>query len=282
MAINGILEVTAELCTACHTCELECALAHSKSETLADAAMSPEHVYSRMILHQHEETTIPMPCRHCIDAPCIKVCPTPAMSREGLNGPVVLNLRKCIGCNACVMVCPYGVIQNIPGRVGLMKCDLCKARLEQDEIPACAASCPTDAIRFTEVDLISEKKRETVARKFGKSVWQFKIDAEACTGCMLCAKKCPYEAITGEKKEAHTIHNDKCVNCGVCFAVCKFDAVLKLSAEDIIPCAECGEPVGAGTHMDSIKTKITVDEELLGLCPSCRRKRISALQTVAQ
>lgn len=46
-----------------------------------------------------------------------------------------------------------------------------------------------------------------------------------CTGCTICAKKCPVDAIEGEKKKLHTIDTDLCIKCGVCYEVCKFNAV---------------------------------------------------------
>lgn len=46
-----------------------------------------------------------------------------------------------------------------------------------------------------------------------------------CTGCVICAKRCPTQAIAGEKKAKHIIDQQKCIKCGVCLEVCKFDAV---------------------------------------------------------
>jgi NADH-quinone oxidoreductase subunit F len=48
---------------------------------------------------------------------------------------------------------------------------------------------------------------------------------EKCTGCTLCAKKCPAGAIGGERKKRHAVDMEKCVKCGKCGEVCKFDAV---------------------------------------------------------
>jgi Pyruvate/2-oxoacid:ferredoxin oxidoreductase delta subunit len=53
----------------------------------------------------------------------------------------------------------------------------------------------------------------------------YQIDADQCTGCTLCALKCPREAITGEKKEPHVINEELCIKCGVCKDVCNFKAV---------------------------------------------------------
>jgi NADH-quinone oxidoreductase subunit F len=58
-----------------------------------------------------------------------------------------------------------------------------------------------------------------------KPLFHYEIDAEACTGCTLCAKRCPQEAITGQKKEAHELDQASCIKCGICYDVCKFQAV---------------------------------------------------------
>jgi NADH:ubiquinone oxidoreductase subunit F (NADH-binding)/Pyruvate/2-oxoacid:ferredoxin oxidoreductase delta subunit/(2Fe-2S) ferredoxin len=53
----------------------------------------------------------------------------------------------------------------------------------------------------------------------------FEIDTEKCTGCGLCAQKCPAIAIVGEKKKAHYIIEERCVRCGACAELCRQDAV---------------------------------------------------------
>jgi ferredoxin len=46
-----------------------------------------------------------------------------------------------------------------------------------------------------------------------------------CNGCGVCILGCPEKAITGEKKQPHVIDESKCIKCGVCRNLCKFDAV---------------------------------------------------------
>jgi NADH:ubiquinone oxidoreductase subunit F (NADH-binding) len=59
-----------------------------------------------------------------------------------------------------------------------------------------------------------------------KPLITYTIDPELCTGCMVCARQCPQDAISGEKQEVHTIDQGKCIKCGVCLDTCRFDAVL--------------------------------------------------------
>ena len=60
-----------------------------------------------------------------------------------------------------------------------------------------------------------------------KDLVKYEILEDKCIGCGACKRACLVDAISGEKKEVHTINQDICIKCGACMTACKFDAVIK-------------------------------------------------------
>jgi len=89
-----------------------------------------------------------------------------------------------------------------------------------------------------------------------KSLIEYWIDPEQCSGCGACVRACPQETITGVKKEPHVLIRERCIKCGACYDVCRFNAVVirsgeaqpALAASPLPPVAKGSAPhVQAGT-----------------------------------
>jgi Fe-S-cluster-containing dehydrogenase component len=94
---------------------------------------------------------LPVQCQHCEDPECVNVCPTQA-SQKMSDGTVQVDKSRCIGCQFCVMACPYGVrYLNQEERV-VEKCTLCAQRINQGELPQCVAQCGSRARFFGDLD----------------------------------------------------------------------------------------------------------------------------------
>ncbi|MDD4920337.1 MAG: NADH-quinone oxidoreductase subunit NuoF [Bacteroidales bacterium] len=78
---------------------------------------------------------------------------------------------------------------------------------------------------FYDEYLAHVKDKKCFAKKC-KALARYTIIPEVCTGCTVCAKNCPVEAITGERRQPHFINQDICIHCGVCYTKCKFNAII--------------------------------------------------------
>lgn len=85
-----------------------------------------------------------------------------------------------------------------------------------------------------------------------KELINYYIDPQKCQACMICLKKCPSDAIIGEKKTIHVIDQDKCTKCDTCFEVCppRFHAVTKISGQPVPPPVPEEERILAGRSKD--------------------------------
>jgi len=144
------ITVETEKCVGCHTCEIACAIAHSKSGDIEVMMLNGETPGYRVRVGVREDKPVPHTCLQCEKAACVLACPTGAVRRLAPGKPVLVDEEKCTGCARCVEACPFDMIEIQQGGSVAMKCDLCIRRLAKHEPPACVAACPTKALKFEE------------------------------------------------------------------------------------------------------------------------------------
>lgn len=113
--------------------------------------IGPNPMYEGAVLPDVEMYFLPVGCQHCTNPECVKVCPTQA-SHIREDGTVQIDKAKCIGCQFCVMACPYGVRYLNDEELVVEKCTLCEQRTAQGELPQCVAQCCGRARFFGDLD----------------------------------------------------------------------------------------------------------------------------------
>jgi Fe-S-cluster-containing dehydrogenase component len=94
---------------------------------------------------------VPKLCNHCINTPCIQVCPVGA-SYKTKEGVVLVDPQRCVGCGYCVQACPFGSRFLNPETKVADKCTWCYHRITKGLKPACVVSCPAKARIFGNVN----------------------------------------------------------------------------------------------------------------------------------
>jgi Fe-S-cluster-containing dehydrogenase component/DMSO reductase anchor subunit len=141
-------EVDLDSCTGCKACVAGC---HSLNglddeETWRDVGL----LVGGTRAHPFQQT-VTSACHHCADPGCLNGCPVLAYEKDPLTGIVRHLDDQCIGCQYCVLKCPYDV-PKYNDRLGIVrKCDMCHSRLAAGEAPACVQACPTQAIKIVTV-----------------------------------------------------------------------------------------------------------------------------------
>ncbi len=100
-------------------------------------------------------------CKHCVDAPCLEVCPTGAIIRTEFD-TVYIQEPACNGCRDCIAACPFGVIHVSASKHIAQKCTFCYDRLQNGLVPACAQACPTASIQFGPIEELRERASRRV------------------------------------------------------------------------------------------------------------------------
>ncbi len=97
-------------------------------------------------------------CHHCLEPACASGCPVGAYEKDPQTGIVRHLEDQCIGCQYCILKCPYDVPKYSKKRGIVHKCDMCIGRLKVGEAPACVKACPNEAIRITVVETQTVRK----------------------------------------------------------------------------------------------------------------------------
>ena len=190
-------------CIACWGCTIACKEEHF---------LPPGVFWNRVLIGESgkfpssSKLIYPILCNHCEDAACVEACPTGATYvRE--DGIVAIDDKKCVGCRACLVACPYQqrtyydkevkAREYFPGQgktemelIGeklypftlgtVIKCNFCSERLDdgmkkgltpgedEDATPACVNMCPVDARIFGDLDDPNSKISRMIMEYKGK------------------------------------------------------------------------------------------------------------------
>jgi anaerobic dimethyl sulfoxide reductase subunit B len=162
--------VNSDACSGCKTCQVAC---QDKNDlpvglhwrkvyevTSGDWQRTGEAWVSSVAAYNLSTT-----CHHCLDAVCIPVCPTDAITKSD-TGLVLIAESLCRNCHACELACPYGAIRFNPVRNTTTKCDFCADLLDLGKPPACVAGCPNRALDFGDLVEIRRAHPSGVAQLF--------------------------------------------------------------------------------------------------------------------
>jgi len=181
-------------CTACQACVVACQVENNVPPAGPEEAEKGRAIsWLRLAAFEEGEhgtrpglRFVPLPCMHCDNPPCTKVCPVQA-TQIGADGLVAQVYPRCIVCRYCATACPYTVRDfnwklpewPEPMATGLSpdvslrpkgvveKCSFCHHRLQRardqaraenrelqegDYVPACVETCPSGALVFGDMD----------------------------------------------------------------------------------------------------------------------------------
>lgn len=162
-------------CIGCHACTVACKVQNGlaigmnwhRVETIGAPGAKVGEDIPRGVFPDVSMRWLPMPCMHCVNPPCMGVCPTAAISKTA-EGLVVVDKALCVGCKYCSWACPYNVPQFSAQDGTMEKCTFCIQRVAQGQEPACVKACVYGARVFGDVNDAHSTISQVIARKHGR------------------------------------------------------------------------------------------------------------------
>ena len=210
------LVIDLNVCVGCHACVTSCKEWNSSgwAGPMTDEnpyGADPTGVFFNRVqtyecgtYPETETIHFPKSCLHCVEPPCVPVCPTGASYKREEDGIVLVDYDKCIGCKYCSWSCPYGAREFDPVQGVMKKCTLCVDRIydktlaEDRRKPACVLACPPGARLFGDVNDPSSEASRAIRDNGG-----FQLMPEWGTN--------PANHYLPRRKTSMTLHHDELV-----------------------------------------------------------------------
>jgi len=154
-----------ENCIQCHACEVAC-----KSWRGVESGIRWRRVEKiwQGSYPDVKNISASVSCMHCVEPVCVQVCPQGAISKRVEDGVVQADRDKCIGCQTCLVACPFGA-PAFGVDEKMQKCDMCVNETDfQTESPPCVATCPTKALVFGKINVQEKKAMEETIKQLIK------------------------------------------------------------------------------------------------------------------
>jgi Fe-S-cluster-containing dehydrogenase component len=166
------------LCIGCKACVAACSRANNlepdtswsegKYQAPATLNANTKNII-KLYREGSEQSFVKMQCMHCVDPACASACMLGAFTKDE-RGIVSWDGSRCVGCRYCQVACPYDVPKFEWSKAApkMVKCELCRDRIAQGDVPACVEVCPRNAVIYGKRDVLLAEAHRRIEQNPGR------------------------------------------------------------------------------------------------------------------